>query len=325
MSLPYYPFYWADYSSKTFNLTQGQHGAYMLFMRHIYVTGRPIPHAQRYAIAKAGLEPGSSNAEAGLQQEMSNADFVLNEFFSREGDFWDHPRIREVMQEAQELHEKRVRAGKNKGKTTLPAKAQKSSAEAELEPGSSPAEARQEQPKPKPKPNYNKDSSSNSEVDGEASDSPPEKKEPMPTPDEFAAFWQAYPRRVSKGAARKAWAKAIQKTSPDTLLAAAKAFARLQAGKDEEFIPHAATWLNAERWQDGNLAEPEKPAVALNGAGGFLIEENSPQWIAWVEYRKRMKFIPPTGKPLTDPKTGRKLNGSYFKTEWPPKIDEVPK
>jgi uncharacterized protein YdaU (DUF1376 family) len=40
--LSYYPFYWADYSSKTYNLTQGQHGAYMLLLRHIYSTGKSI-------------------------------------------------------------------------------------------------------------------------------------------------------------------------------------------------------------------------------------------------------------------------------------------
>lgn len=67
----------------------------------------------------------------------------------------------------------------------------------------------------------------------------------------FEAFWRAYPRRVSKGAARKAYGKAIRKISHGELMAATRRYAVTVAGKDPQFIPHPATWLNGERWSDG--------------------------------------------------------------------------
>lgn len=81
----------------------------------------------------------------------------------------------------------------------------------------------------------------------------------------FVEFWNAYPRRVGKKAALKAW----EKIHPDFDLAAQIVAAiHLQALADRElrFIPHPATWLNGERWTD----EPERRggavAPGLNGA-----------------------------------------------------------
>lgn len=70
------------------------------------------------------------------------------------------------------------------------------------------------------------------------------------TPDGFSEFWQHYPRKVAKGAAGKAYRAALKKTSSDTIIEAAKRFAKRAVGKDPEFIAHAATWLNGERWAD---------------------------------------------------------------------------
>lgn len=104
MTQPWYPFYWSDYSGKTMHLTQGEHGAYMLLMRFIYTTGKPIPDKQRYSIARAMLE-----------QECSNVDAVLDQFFVLEGDGWVNPTVSEVMNEAEERHKRRASAGKKGG------------------------------------------------------------------------------------------------------------------------------------------------------------------------------------------------------------------
>jgi hypothetical protein len=63
----------------------------------------------------------------------------------------------------------------------------------------------------------------------------------------FAEFWLAYPRKVGKGTALKAYAKALKKTQPETILAAVKAY---PWPADKEFVPHPSTWLNGERWAD---------------------------------------------------------------------------
>jgi hypothetical protein len=69
--------------------------------------------------------------------------------------------------------------------------------------------------------------------------------------DKFQAFWSAYPRKVARGAAVKSWGAAIKRgAEPDRVIAAVVAFAVTVSGKDAEYVPHASTWLNQERYDD---------------------------------------------------------------------------
>lgn len=68
----------------------------------------------------------------------------------------------------------------------------------------------------------------------------------------FKEFWDAYPRKASKGAARTAWSKAIAKADPSVIIAAAAAY-RDDPNREDGFTAHAATWLNQERWDDEPL------------------------------------------------------------------------
>lgn len=102
---PWYPFYWSDYSGKTMHLSQGQHGAYMLFLRWIYTSGKPIPDKHRLSIAQARLDV-----------ERNDAESVLHEFFVKRGDFWHNDRAKEVMKDAENRHSKLVEAGRLGGK-----------------------------------------------------------------------------------------------------------------------------------------------------------------------------------------------------------------
>lgn len=70
----------------------------------------------------------------------------------------------------------------------------------------------------------------------------------------FDEFWSAYPRRVGKGQARKAWASAMKKTDASTIIAGAARFASSSASSDLKFVPYPATWLNGERWDDEEAA-----------------------------------------------------------------------
>lgn len=73
--------------------------------------------------------------------------------------------------------------------------------------------------------------------------------------EEFDRFWAIYPRRIGKGAARKAWTTAITTTTPDTIIAGLQRYAPTRTGQDPQYTPHPATWLNQQRWED----EPETP------------------------------------------------------------------
>lgn len=69
----------------------------------------------------------------------------------------------------------------------------------------------------------------------------------------FDAFWQAYPRKIAKPAALKAFAKLAPSAEllDEILQAIARQRTWPQWAKDGgQFIPHPATWLNGSRWQD---------------------------------------------------------------------------
>jgi len=77
-------------------------------------------------------------------------------------------------------------------------------------------------------------------------------------PNGFDDFYDAYPRKVGKGTARSAWARAIKIEDPAVIIAAAIRFAENceQLGKEKRYIPHPTTWLNREGWDD-ELEEPD--------------------------------------------------------------------
>lgn len=74
----------------------------------------------------------------------------------------------------------------------------------------------------------------------------------------FERFWSVYPRRIGKGDARRSFERALRKTTLDNLLEKTRLYAEHAAasGKEQQFIPHPATWLNQERWLDDLSAEP---------------------------------------------------------------------
>ncbi|WP_066041952.1 helix-turn-helix domain-containing protein [Herbiconiux solani] len=69
----------------------------------------------------------------------------------------------------------------------------------------------------------------------------------------FAEFYMAYPRKVGKEAARKAFAAASKKTDPADIIAGAQRFASDPNLPEKQFIPHPSTWLSHGRWDDEPL------------------------------------------------------------------------
>jgi hypothetical protein len=75
---------------------------------------------------------------------------------------------------------------------------------------------------------------------------------------QFEEFWQLYPRKAGKKAAKKAWSG----IAPDAALFAAIMSAIGDAkrywtihGISQKHIPHPSTWLNEERWDDEYSAD----------------------------------------------------------------------
>jgi len=82
---------------------------------------------------------------------------------------------------------------------------------------------------------------------------------------DFEQFWGAYPRKVAKKKAFKAWNGAKDKPDVQAIIKAVETHkASEQWRKDGgQFIPHPATWLNAGQWEDVvTIAKQSKSADA---------------------------------------------------------------
>lgn len=70
--------------------------------------------------------------------------------------------------------------------------------------------------------------------------------------DEFATFWESYPRKTNKVAAGRAFLAARRRASLESILLGVE---RFPWDDRKRFIPHASTWLNNDRWTE-QLIDP---------------------------------------------------------------------
>ena len=67
----------------------------------------------------------------------------------------------------------------------------------------------------------------------------------------FAIFWEAYPKKVGRPAAKKAWLSKVKVDDryPE-VIAGLEMWKQSEQWQDAQFIPYPATFLNQQRWQD---------------------------------------------------------------------------
>jgi len=75
----------------------------------------------------------------------------------------------------------------------------------------------------------------------------------------FENFWLQYPKKVGKLTAKRSW----EKLSLDNQQKALEAIVEhrkywVAKGTDWEFIPHASTWINQERFEDELVIEQKE-------------------------------------------------------------------
>ena len=78
--------------------------------------------------------------------------------------------------------------------------------------------------------------------------------------DQFETFWKIYPKKTAKENAKKAWLKI--KPNDELIAKITKAVKDQKLSeREQQFIPHAATWLNAKRWEDEVSGTTQKPLM----------------------------------------------------------------
>ena len=209
-----------DYRRDTSHLSLIEHGAYRQLLDTYYLHEQPIPDDDEQVCRRL-----SARTEAERQAVLD----MLREFFTRTPDGWIHSRCNA---EIAEYHAKADLARANGKLGGRPKK---------TDPVIS-GNREGTQTVPETKPNHeprtkNQSSSSAAPLDV----------------DRFAEFWTAYPRKVAKPEALKAWIKI--KPDDDTFAAIMAGLAAAKTSRDwtkddGQFIPHPTTWLNQRRWED---------------------------------------------------------------------------
>ena len=75
----------------------------------------------------------------------------------------------------------------------------------------------------------------------------------------FEQFWQQFPKKVGKLTAKRSWEKLSQENQQKALEAIVEHRKYWTAkGTEWEFIPHASTWLNQERFEDELVIEQKE-------------------------------------------------------------------
>lgn len=107
-------------------------------------------------------------------------------------------------------------------------------------------------------------------------------------------FWEAFPNKVGKADALKAFDKATHKTTPDVLFPALDRYAHKT---DDRPFCNPATWLNQERWLDQPAANPNGRRTVQQAADDLLtklraFEEPAPDGLCDGEGQTVVRMLP---------------------------------
>jgi uncharacterized protein YdaU (DUF1376 family) len=210
----YYQFNIGDYKSHTEHLSEMEDLTYRRLLDWYYLHEQPIP-----------LDQTETARQIRMRSHSDCIAVVLQEYFERTENGWIHHRAdREI-----------AKTGEKSAKAAASAKARWNKG--------SDANALQTQ----------SESNATHNTRHITQDTQHKEKQPTALSVRFEEFWKAYPKKVGKDAAKKAF----EKRKPDqTMVDAILNAIHFQKASDAwcrdggQYIPNPATWLNQGRWQD---------------------------------------------------------------------------
>jgi hypothetical protein len=140
-------------------------------------------------------------------------------------------------------------------------------AQEELEKATAITQAKAEAGKKGAQKRWQSDGTHNGKRMAEPSNSHRQTDAPLPSPEPeqttitpacagFDDFWEAFPKKESRGRAERAWSRAITLADPATIIAAARVYAMQRVGQDEKYTRIPATWLDDKCWMDEGVTTP---------------------------------------------------------------------
>lgn len=238
--------YIADYLAETTHLDAAGHGAYLLLIMAMWRAGGKLPRDEAKLARVAQCTP---------DQWAAVRDDVMA-FFKVTGGTIKHNRVTKEIAKYDAV----IDGAKAAGKASAFKKASKFRDKTPNERCEN-VERKSNQPKPEPEPEIEDTEANASVLIDLAPKAGQSTSLAKPAALGFDEFWTAYPRKVGKDAALKAYAAAIRRAGghdpPGEILAG---LIRAKPGwTDPQFIPHPATWLNQGRWQDEAPPIPSEP------------------------------------------------------------------
>lgn len=199
-----------------------EHGAYTMLLDRYYASEEPIKPADIYRITHAHSEA-----------EKLAVDAVLTEFFVLTDGAFRKNRVEQELAEARAMVENARANGKKGGRPRKPRITQPVSSGV-----------------PRNNPELTQVGTQTKANQQPTTNNQRNDKNTLASPDGFAAFWQAYPKKADKPAALKAWGKLGHVNG--LLPAMLAAVDRQKTGRQwrEGIVPHPATWLTGRRWED---------------------------------------------------------------------------
>lgn len=219
----YYQFHIGDYRAATAHLSNDEDLAYRRLLDMYYDTEQPIPTDITWVARR-------------IRMKYDVVAIVLDDMFEQTPDGYRNPRADAEIANYHAFVDKQKANGKKGGRPPL----------TQQKPNENPPVSQSE---PKKSLTNNQQPLTNNQ------DTP---KPPKGVDGRFEAFWKAYPKKIGKDAAHKAFEK---RKPTDALVTQMIRAIRVQCESDAwkkdggQFIPHPATWLNQGRWQDETQVE----------------------------------------------------------------------
>jgi len=215
----YFKFHIGDFRGATSHLSNAEELAYRRLIDWYYDTEQHIPLDTQWVSRRLRVD------EKDLIQ-------VLNDFFVSCSDGWSHARCD---QEIEDYHHQLTKNRQNGAKGGRPS-LKNNPLGFQSDPSGIPVETHikgsHEPLTINHKPITNEDT--------------PRKRDDL-----FNKFWKAYPKKVGKDAAQKAFDKRKPDESlTDKMIEVVESWKSREEWSNIKFIPHPATWLNEGRWKD---------------------------------------------------------------------------
>ena len=109
--------------------------------------------------------------------------------------------------------------------------------------------------------------------------------------DSFSEFWAAYPKKVAKADARKAFAAAMKRADVDDIIAGARRLRDDPNLPEKQYIPHPGKWLRGDQWEDEPLPPRNGLAVGHQFPARRTASEKAQGWLSTVAEAERLMGI----------------------------------